>query len=122
LWNNDFDLLKAIGSLTNLKLNGEIESLTSVGSRVMELDNYLKSEPDVEEVCGFQCRYDSEASNTDKMILKIPPLSAGLGSTVDNETDALETANEVVIGCYCCIRMLLMMDLNNNSHFNIYYI
>lgn len=77
LWNNDFDLLLVTGSQTNLKSNVEIANLTSVDSQEMELDNYLKSERDVEGACDFQYRCDLEASNTDRMILKIPPLSAG---------------------------------------------
>lgn len=91
----------------------------------MELDNYLKSEQDVEEAYDFQCRCDLEASNTDKMILKIPRLSVGWDSTVDNEIGAWEIADEEVIGCCCIvIVMQLMRDLelidtlveNSNLH------
>lgn len=74
----------------------------------MELDSYLMFEPDVEEVYGYHCRYDSVVSNTDKTTLKTPLTCVDLDSTAGNETDVGEIADAEEIE-YCCTETMTQL-------------
>lgn len=77
----------------------------------MVLDSYLKSEPDVVAVCDCHCRYGLEELNTDRKILTTPPSCVDWHLTVDNETDAMETADVEVIECYCIVTLKRPMQV-----------
>lgn len=77
----------------------------------MVLDSYQVFAQDVEAECGFHCRCDLVASNTDKTILKTLVQSfADWGSTADSWTDEEATAGGSVIE-YCCIATLKQRKL-----------